>query len=267
MPTNLGQNFLINKSIAERIIESANLSSSDNVLEIGPGKGILTKYLTRCASRVLAIEIDPHLANLLKKKFHKLCDSNIIKIINEDILKINLPNLIEKNNFHNYKVIANLPYYITSPIIKLLFETKYPPQEMTLMIQKEVGERIIALDNKESVLSISVKFYAEPKISFYVSKENFKPIPEVDSVVIHLKRKGDIPKMDTKKFFSLVRLGFSSKRKTLENNLSSGLNISKTEAAKMIKKSRLEPKVRAERLKLEDWLRLYRNFKNPKSEN
>lgn len=254
MPTKLGQNFLTDPAIAEKIIESANLSKSDNILEIGPGKGILTKYLAEKAGRVLAVEIDEKLISLLEEKFN----GSSAKIITGDILKINLPKIIEENNFQNYKVVANLPYYITSKIIRLLLETKYPPSEMILMVQKEVGERIVARDGKESILSISVKFYAEPEILFFVPKEKFSPIPKVDSAVIRIKRKNNIPDVDIKKFFSLVRSGFSSKRKMLVNNLSSGLHIPKAEATEIIKKIGLDSKQRAEKLELEKWLKLYK---------
>ena len=190
-------------------------------------------------------------------------------IFEGDILKINLPHLIEENNFQNYKVVANLPYYITSKIIRLFLETKYPPSEMILMVQKEVGERIVALDGKESILSISVKFYADPEILFFVAKENFDPVPEVDSAVIKIKRKKEIPNVDSKKFFSLVRAGFSSKRKMLVNNLSANFQIPKVELSEWMKKAGLEPGVRAEKLDVEDWMKLSQRsmkFKNRKME-
>lgn len=252
MPTKLGQNFLTNEAIARQIVESANLSTRDNVLEIGPGGGILTKYLADSGTRILAIEIDQRLIESLKKNFEN------IEVIEGDILKTDLPRLIEENNFQNYKVVANLPYYITSRIIRLLLETKYPPTEMILMVQKEVGERIVALDGKESILSISVKFYADPEILFEVPRENFEPVPKVDSVVIRIKRKKEIPDVDTRKFFSLVRAGFSAKRKMLVNNLSSRFEIPKAEMSEKIKKAGLNPAVRAEKLRAEDWVKLYK---------
>lgn len=257
----LGQNFLTNESIAEKIADSAGLSSHDNVLEIGPGKGILTKYLVKKAGKFLAVEIDINLAKSLDSR-SRGNDKKKVRVIEGDILKINLPKLIEENNFRNYKVVANLPYYITSKIIRLLLETKYPPSEMILMVQKEVGERIVALDKKESILSISVKFYAEPEILFYVSKEKFNPVPEVDSAVIKIKRKKNVPKVDTRKFFSLVRAGFSAKRKMLVNNLSSSFHIPKTELLEWMKKAGLEPGVRAEKLTLEEWILLHKEIFN-----
>jgi 16S rRNA (adenine1518-N6/adenine1519-N6)-dimethyltransferase len=251
MPTKLGQNFLTNEAIAKQIVDSANLSKTDNVLEIGSGKGILTKYLADSDALTLVIEIDQRLINPLRKNFGN------IAIIEGDILKIDLPNLIEENNFRKYKVVANLPYYITSKIIRLMLETKYPPEEMILMVQKEVGERIVALDGKESLLSISVKFYAEPEILFEVPRENFEPTPEVDSAVIKIKRKNNIPEVDIKKFFSLVRAGFSAKRKMLVNNLSSRFGLPKDEILEKIKKAGLNPAVRAEKLNVDDWVKLY----------
>jgi 16S rRNA (adenine1518-N6/adenine1519-N6)-dimethyltransferase len=253
MPTKLGQNFLTDQSIARQIIKSANLSSSDNVLEIGPGKGVLTKYLADSGARALAIEIDQRLIELLQKQFEN------IEIINGDILKINLPRLIEENNFQNYKVVANLPYYITSKILRLFLETKYPPREMILMVQKEVGERIVAQDEKESILSISVKFYADPEILFEVGKDNFEPVPKVDSAVIRIKKKKNIPEIDTQKFFSLVKTGFSAKRKMLINNLAN-LGHPRAELLDILKKAGLEPTVRAEKLSVEDWVKLYQIF-------
>jgi 16S rRNA (adenine1518-N6/adenine1519-N6)-dimethyltransferase len=254
----LGQNFLIDQSIAERIVKSANLSREDNILEIGPGKGILTKYLVESAGKVLAVEIDNELTKILDSRFR---GNDKIGLINGDILKINLPRLIEENSFQNYKVIANLPYYITSKIIRLLLETAYPPSELILMIQKEVGERIIALDGKESILSISVKFYADPEILFVVPREKFDPAPEVDSTVIRIKRKKNIPDVDIKNFFSLVRAGFSAKRKTLVNNLSSSLNLPKDKISSELKKAGIDPAIRAEKLGVEDWVNLYEIIK------
>jgi 16S rRNA (adenine1518-N6/adenine1519-N6)-dimethyltransferase len=268
----LGQNFLVNDDIARKIAEATDIENK-NVLEIGPGKGILTKHLTRKAGRVLAIEIDENVAKICEDILRRSDLEEGAEIIGDDILKIDLPALLEKNTFLPYKVVANLPYYITSKIIRLFLETKYPPDEMILMVQKEVGERIVAQDakprsetrsvstagGKESILSISVKFYAEPKILFPVSRENFDPAPEVDSVVIRIKRK-NTPDADPKKFFSLVRAGFSSKRKTLENNLSAGFQVPKAEITEILEKTGLEPAVRAEKLSLEDWVRLYSVF-------
>lgn len=253
MSTKLGQNFLTNPAIAQKIVGSANLSKTDNVLEVGPGKGILTGFLSQKAGRVLAIEIDETLTGILKKK---LADQNNTEVIGGDMLKINLPKLLEEKNFQKYKVVANLPYYITSKIIRLLLETKYPPAEMVLMVQNEVGERICAPSGRESILSISVKFYAEPEILFFVPRENFDPTPEVDSVVIKISRKNQIPEIDIKMFFALVRAGFSAKRKMLVNNLATSFHISKKEVSEILKRAGIEPTQRAQELKMEDWVKL-----------
>jgi len=255
MPTKLGQNFLTSENIAKNIAESANITSA-NVLEVGSGEGFLTKYLADYAKKILALEIDINLIKSLDSRFR---GNDKIKVIEGDILKINLPRLIEENNFQNYKVVANLPYYITSKIIRLFLETKYPPGEMILMVQKEVGERIVAQDAKESILSISVKFYAEPEILFEVGKENFEPVPKVDSVVIRIKRKKNPPKADTGEFFTLVRAGFSAKRKMLVNNLLT-FGHPRAELLDILKKAGLNPTVRAEKLKAEDWVRLLKSL-------
>lgn len=257
MRANLGQNFLVNEQIAEKIIKSANING-DNVLEIGPGKGILTKYLVENARKVLAIEIDNALVSFLENSLKY----DNLTILAGDILKINLPKLIEENNFPSYKVVANLPYYITSKIIRLLLETKYPPVEMILMVQKEVGERICARPGQESILSISIKFYAEPERLFDVSCENFKPAPEVDSTVIRIRRKKNIPDIDKKTFFLIVRAGFSSKRKMLVNNLSASFNLSKNKVSETLKKVGIKPTQRAQELSLADWTNLYQIWPN-----
>jgi 16S rRNA (adenine1518-N6/adenine1519-N6)-dimethyltransferase len=257
MPIKLGQNFLTDESIAKRIVDSANLSSKDNVLEIGPGKGILTKYLYKKAGKVLAVEIDRGLSEKIQREKYEN-----MKVIAGDVLKINLPKLIGENNFLPYKVVANLPYYITSKIIRLLLETKYPPKEMVLMVQKEVGERICAPKGKGSILSISVKFYAEPEIIFSVPRENFDPAPEVDSVVIRIKRKNNIPKIDTGKFFSLVRAGFCAKRKMISNNISASFHIPKARLWEWLKSAEIEPTQRAQELSLANWINLYDKWEN-----
>jgi 16S rRNA (adenine1518-N6/adenine1519-N6)-dimethyltransferase len=261
MRTHLGQNFLVNEQVAQKIARLANIQDA-NVLEIGPGRGILTKYLVERAEKFLAVEIDERLAKNIESSFSRLNlelarDSISLKIITGDILKINLSKLIEENKFQPYKVVANLPYYITSKIIRLLLETKYPPEEMILMVQKEVGERIVARDGKESLLSISVKLYADPEILFSVPKENFSPAPEVDSVVIRIKRKKEIPDVIAAKFFQIVRAGFSSKRKMLSNNLSSGLHIPKNDITDKIKNAGLDPGIRAEKLSVEEWIKIF----------
>ncbi len=257
MPTKLGQNFLKDKNIVKKIIDSANLQPDDFVVEIGPGEGILTEELAKYAKKVLAIEIDPGLAEKLQKK---LKNHKNVEIIKADILKINLPELVKKQKIKNnsYKVIANLPYYITSPIIRLFLETGFPPKEMTLMVQKEVAERICRSAGKMSILAVSVQYYARPKLLFEVHKKAFSPVPRVDSAVIKI---ADISQnisllTENKQFFRLIKAGFCAKRKTLINNLSSSLHLDKKIIEEKLKKIDLKPTVRAQELSLKKWKEL-----------
>lgn len=269
MPTKLGQNFLRDQEVLEKIIASANLKSTDLVVEIGPGEGVLTEKLFKNTGKVLAIEIDEALANKLKKQYK---NSKKIEIINADILKINLPELIKQNNFQNlpagrqgYKVVANIPYYITSPIIQLFLETEFPPSEMILMVQKEVAERICARVGQMSILAVSVQYYAKPELLFYVDKKSFFPVPEVDSAVIKISKINNQQtinnKEETKHFFRIVKAGFSAKRKTLVNNLSSSLQLGKYEVEEKLKKIDITPNQRAQELCIEDWKKLVKLLK------
>ncbi|OGZ32589.1 MAG: ribosomal RNA small subunit methyltransferase A [Candidatus Portnoybacteria bacterium RBG_13_40_8] len=251
----LGQNFLIDESILNKIIEAADLSSNDIVLEIGPGLGVLTVELTKKVGKVIAIEKDEKLARILSNELRIMNIKNV-EVIQDDILKIpdyQLP-------VTSYKLIANLPYYITSPVIRKFLETKQRPELMILMVQKEVAQRICAKPPRMNLLAISVQFYASsphqkfgsgdgPKIISYVAKDSFYPQPKVDSAIIQIIPK-ETPKIDTEKFFNLVRAGFSSKRKMLKNNLP-GIDFEKIG---------LNPKIRAENLSIDDWLKIYENL-------
>ncbi|MFZ2225930.1 MAG: 16S rRNA (adenine(1518)-N(6)/adenine(1519)-N(6))-dimethyltransferase RsmA [Candidatus Moraniibacteriota bacterium] len=250
----LGQNFLRDKAVLDKIIKTANLSADDFVLEVGPGEGVLTERLAKYAKKVVAIEIDKELA---KKLNDRLKTTKNLDIINADILEINLPELIKQNNFTKYKVIANIPYYITSPIIRLFLETKYPPTEMILMVQKEVAERICAKAGKLSILALSVQYYATPELLFTVPKTAFFPVPEVDSAVIRINlNEKRAEKKTTQKFFKLVKAGFSAKRKTLVNNLSTSLQLEKTIIEEKLKQIGITPNQRAQELNLDDWKKL-----------
>ena len=270
----LGQNFLRDKIVLDEIIQAANLSADDFVLEVGPGEGVLTERLAKYAKKVVAIEIDLELDKKLQTKFKNV---KHIEIINADILEINLPELIETKmpactktpqrgvstdtTDYHYKVIANIPYYITSPIIRLFLETTHPPTEMILMVQKEVAERICAKPGKLSILALSVQYYATPELLFTVPASAFFPVPEVDSAVIKitLHKKpahAKTPADDAKKFFSLVRAGFSAKRKTLVNNLSTSLKLEKSFIEEKLKQIGITPNQRAQELSLENWKKL-----------
>lgn len=271
MPTKLGQNFLINHNIARKIVEAANLTPSDIILEIGPGKGILTEELAKKAGKVVAIEIDKKLVVILRDKFKQ---DNNIEIIEGDILKINLNKLIpnfqspitnknpnSKFLITNYKIVANLPYYITSPVIRMFLESEKPPSEMILMVQKEVAERIVASPGQMSILSVAVQYYAKPEILFTVGKKNFDPAPKVDSAVIKISEiKKQKSKIEDKKFFRLIRAGFCSKRKTLVNNLANSFHLDKKKVEEKIKKAGFLTTARAQELSVKDWKRLIKKL-------
>lgn len=256
MPTKLGQNFLTDEGIVKKIIAAADLQPADLVLEIGPGRGILTAALSQKVGSLIAVELDEELAEALHKK---LSGAKNVEIINADILKINLAEFLKNDR---YKVIANIPYYITSKIIRLFLENELPPQEMILMVQKEVAERIAAQPGQMSILAASVQYYAEAEILFSVDKNSFAPVPEVDSAVIRITyaQKNPPDKADAKKFFSLVKAGFSAKRKTLVNNLANSLHLDKQLVEEKIKKIGLLPTTRAQELSVEDWKGLTKLF-------
>lgn len=260
----LGQYFLTNKTVLEKIITAADLTKQDIVLEIGPGLGVLTIELAKRAKKVIAVEKDRTLSRLLEDILKTKGIKNV-KVVNRDILSLELvtnnltPNPAQRGepNRHpnpkplNYKLIANLPYYITSPVIRKFLETEHRPKLMVLMVQKEVAQRIVAQPPRMNILAVAVQFYAQPKIVSYVSKNSFWPIPKVDSAIIKIVPK-PIPKINIKKFFNLVKAGFSSKRKMLKNNL----NIDES----TLEKLGINPRTRAESLPIEQWLKLYCQF-------
>jgi len=243
----LGQNFLVDKNVLEKIIEAANISLDDIILEIGPGLGILTLELAKFAKKVIAIEKDRALCQILKII---LKDYKNIEIIHADILKIASPQL------KNYKIVANLPYYITSPVIRKFLEAECKPEIMILMVQKEVAQRICAKPPHMNLLAVAVQFYAGPaspaggpKIISYVSKNSFWPKPKVDSAIIRIVPAQTNEKINREQFFKIVKAGFSSKRKMLKNNLKIDGSV--------LTKSGLDPKIRAENLSIENWIKLY----------
>ena len=254
----LGQVFLISKSVLREIIESAELKKTDTVLEIGPGIGALTQELAKKVKRVVAVEKDLKMIDVLKEA---LRDFKNVKIIEGDILKADLKRHIL--NTKPYKVVANLPYYITSPVIRKFLESENPPSQMILMVQKEVAQRIVAHPPHMSVLAVSVQFYAKPKIISSVSKKCFWPQPKIDSAIIKISQIGrNLPRIDTNLFFEIVRAGFSHPRKQLVNNLSIGLKLEKQKTRSWLLKNKISPKQRAQTLQIKDWRNLAKTFKN-----
>ncbi|MBA7473454.1 MAG: 16S rRNA (adenine(1518)-N(6)/adenine(1519)-N(6))-dimethyltransferase RsmA [Dehalococcoidia bacterium] len=249
----LGQRFLIDGDVLQRILSAAELSADDIVLEVGPGLGILTRELAQRARRVIAIELDDKLANFLKQE---LVSFPNVMIINEDILKIEPATLLARPE--RYKVVANLPYYITSPVLRHFLEATLKPDLMVVMVQKEVAEAIVAGPGKRSLLSISVQFYGRPTIIGKVPANSFYPAPEVDSAIlrIDLYPKPAVAVDNTEGFFGTVRAGFASPRKQLANSLAQGLGWPKTDVLSVLAEASIAPQRRAETLTLEEWAQL-----------
>ena len=255
-----GQNFLVDTHVLEKIIQAAGLTKEDMVLEIGPGIWTMTQYLAEHAGRVTAVEIDSNLIPILKET---LKDYDNVTVINEDILKVDVAALAEQyNGGRPIKVVANLPYYITTPIIMGLFESHVPIDSITVMVQKEVAERMQAGPGTKNygALSLAVQYYAEPYIVANVQPNCFIPRPNVGSAVIRLTRHEAMPVQvkDEKLMFALIRASFNQRRKTLQNSLSNSgeLSFSKEEIGTAIEKMGLSPSVRGEALTLEQFARL-----------
>jgi len=255
-----GQNFLINAKIYDEIVKIAAIQSTDTILEIGPGLGFLTVKLAEKAQKVVAVELDDQLANYLKMAVasNDTSSNNIsnIEIVNQDILRFNPTDHWSAET--KYKIVANLPYNITSIFLRRFLSGEFRPESMVLMLQKEVAERIIAKPSDMSILAVSVQYYAEVEIIRVVKAGNFWPEPKVDSAIIKMtiKNKKYTPILD-KQFFRIVRVGFSSKRKMLKNNLAAGLKVTTKIIEQILIKQKLNSQVRAEDLSLEDWQKLF----------
>jgi 16S rRNA (adenine1518-N6/adenine1519-N6)-dimethyltransferase len=262
-----GQNFLINEDVYEDMIEASEIKKDDIILEIGPGLGFLSERLARKIKKVVAIELDEGLFIFLENKFKKE-NINNIKIINKDILKIfNLTDYFSEEEIKKYKIVANLPYNITSIFLRKFLENiDLRPKSMTLMLQKETAERIVASPGKMSLLSVSVQLYAKVKIIKYVLKENFWPIPEVDSAIINIvpfsSSENRFDKKNEKLFFQMIKHGFSSRRKMLKNNLAGGYGISNQRAEELLEKSGFDKKIRAQELSVDEWKKLFVAFRS-----
>jgi 16S rRNA (adenine1518-N6/adenine1519-N6)-dimethyltransferase len=263
----LGQHFLIDEAVLERILSAAELSPRDIVVEVGPGLGILTEGLAKQGASVIAVELDSKLVDLLKKRLAAFPD---VKIIHADILAITPWQLLQDNLpaselARGYKVIANLPYYITSPVLRHFLEAQLRPSEMVVMVQKEVGEAIAAPPGKMSLLSVKAQFYSQPTIIAYVPAASFHPPPKVDSVILRLDVYSQPPLIqagvsDVASFFAIVRHGFSAPRKQLRNSLAHSLKMPPSEVALLLEEAGIEAKQRAETLSLEEWRELWKVF-------
>ena len=291
----LGQNFLIDKAAVRKIIDSAELQPDDTVLEIGPGLGVLTQELAKTAKKVIAVEKDRNMVEIIKETLKGLSN---VEIILGDILKfdfsnskfearnskqilnsndqnskqngfddLNLENLdlfrISDFGFRISKVVGNLPFYLTAHLVRQLLErTEDGPLYAVLVVQKEVGQRICAKPPDLNLLAVSVQFYAEPKIISYISKNSFWPSPEVDAAIIKIApRPQDLQRPDVCKFFKIVKAGFSHPRKQLINNLSLGLDMEKEKIGEWLLGNGIQPNQRAETLSIDNWRNLTKSFK------
>lgn len=251
----LGQNFLINPTVCPRMAELGNAQPGWGMIEIGAGVGVLTAELAQRADKVVCIEIDSRLLPILDET---LAEFDNIKIVNEDVLKVDLHRLIaEEFGEMPVAVCANLPYYITSPIIMNLLESRLPISSLTVMVQKEAAQRICAQPGSREVgaVSIAVRYYCEPQVLFQVSRGSFMPAPDVDSTVIRLDIRKEPPVQVKKEsdFFRVVKAAFSQRRKTLSNALSSGLSLSKAQANELLEKAGVAANLRAEQLSMQQF--------------
>lgn len=251
----LGQNFIVNPSVCPKMAEMCGADKDCGVLEVGPGIGVLTNELCKVAKKVVAVELDKRLPDILKKT---LADHDNVKIISGDIMELDLHKLI-KEEFEGMNVVvcANLPYYITSPVIMKLLEERLPIKALTVMVQKEAADRLCAQMGTRAAgaVTAAVRYYSEPKLLFKVSAGSFMPAPKVDSAVIRLDIEGKtaLDVKDEKLYFRVVRGAFSQRRKTISNSISSVLSIDKATLLSALEAAGVSPMARAEQLTLEDF--------------
>lgn len=262
----LGQHFLIDEGVLQTIIQAAELTPDDTVIEVGPGLGVLTRELAARVARLFSVELDGNLAVLLQKKLDSLSN---VSIVNGNILDINPETMLKEAGLPeptkgtlSYKVVANLPYYITSPVLRHFLTAPTKPQLMVVMVQREVAEAITAEPGQMSILSVSVQFYSRPEIVSLVPAGCFYPAPEVDSAILRIEvyPTPAVAVSDQDGFFSLVRAGFSAARKQLANSLAQGLKLPKPEALSLLQEAGIVPQRRAGTLTLEEWAGLWRVF-------
>lgn len=257
----LGQNFLIDGNIVRKIVKGAQITKDDYVLEIGPGMGTLTEELALNARKVIAIELDQRLKPVLEETLEPYDN---VEIVYGDVLKLPLREIIEeKCQGQSVKVVANLPYYVTTPIIGRLIEEELPLHSISVMVQKEVADRMVAKPHTKDygALTLFVRFYTEPRIIMKVPKTVFMPQPKIDSSVIRLDLKEQIPDVNRDSYFKLVKAAFSKRRKTLINALSTfGLEADKEAIREALKRAGIEETLRGEDLSMEDYIRLAREL-------
>jgi 16S rRNA (adenine1518-N6/adenine1519-N6)-dimethyltransferase len=266
----LGQHFLVDEEVLSCILKTAEVTPDDTVIEVGPGLGILTEALAKKARRLIAVELDERLAALLR---NKLVGYPRVRVVAENILNTSPEYLLETlprddapekaGAAETYKVVANLPYYITSPVLRHFLEASLKPGLMVIMVQKEVAEAIAATPGSMSLLSVSVQFYGKPTIVKYVPAKAFYPPPKVDSAIVRIEAfdKPALPVDNVELFFKVVSAGFSSRRKQIHNALTRSLGVDRNTIYACLDQSNIERQRRAESLSLEEWARLYKAFK------
>jgi 16S rRNA (adenine1518-N6/adenine1519-N6)-dimethyltransferase len=249
----LGQHWLNDESALEAIAEAAEIKSTDTILEIGPGLGSLTHHLVKQAAHVIAVEVDQALVTSLPIRV----PAKNLKVVQADILKFDLNELPV-----GYKVVANIPYYLTSNLLRVLAESSNPPSAMVLLVQKEVAQRVCAEPGQMSLLSVSVQLYYDAQLGVVVPAKLFIPPPKVDSQVVILRRhpKPLFKGLDNQIFFQIIKAGFSGRRKKLRSSLAAGLHIPKGQADELLKSAKIDGNLRAQNLSLNDWHNLYRTF-------
>lgn len=252
----LGQNFLHDPNVLEKIAASAELTSQTTVLEIGAGTGALTDVLAHHAGRVIALELDARLEPILRERLHAFDN---VQLVFADVLETDIAALIGDED---YVVVANVPYYITSAIIRHLLESANRPRRLVMTVQLEVAERIVAKPGDMSLLAVSVQYYMRPKIVMRLNPAVFYPRPDVTSAVIRLDAHTEPPVQvpDEASFFAIVRAGFSQKRKQLKNTLAAGLRLSNEQALTLLERAGIDPRRRAETLSLAEWAALTRAY-------
>ncbi len=260
----LGQHFLIDRDVLEKIVEAAELNPDDTVVEVGPGLGILTGELAGMAGRVIAVEVDAKLASALEKSFAQMPQ---VSVLNANVLEMKPGEILGRHGMTadfsgNYKVVANLPYYIASPILRHFLEASPKPGLMVVMVQKEVGQSIVAQPGEMSMLGVSVQLYGKPSIVDYVPAGSFYPRPKVDSAIIGIDvyPRPAVNVEDVSGFFEVVRAGFSAPRKQLRNSLGLGLQLETQVVIELLEEAEITPQRRPQTLSLEEWAQVYRAF-------
>ena len=253
----LGQNFLIDSEVLEKIVNSSEINEKDLVIEIGPGLGTLTNELLEKAGKVIAVELDKRMIKILKDRFIQYSN---FELINDDILKVNLKDIIRNNQYESVKIVANLPYYITTPIIMKLLEEKLPIKSITVMVQKEVADRIISIpgDKECGAITYSVFYYSTGNKIIDVPKDSFIPAPEVNSCVIKLniRREPPVKVNDEQKFFKLIKVAFMQRRKVFANAVANSGFASKENILHILQELKIDEKIRGEKITMEQFAKI-----------